>query len=97
MEKAKRTILTVLILTALIIAAYAAAFIANNVKARKEAQAMMPAGEPEAHADDDMKSDEVKDSGYEDENASDPTEYEIGRAIADYAEQYIGKKYVTGG
>ena len=91
MANFKRTILTALLIAVLIIAAYAAAFIANNIKASKEAQAMLPAGEPEVHADNDVKSEDDTESGSEDENAFRLFGFCVLRAQS-YGTQNCGKK-----
>ncbi len=99
MEKTKRTLLTVLILAALIIAAYGAAYIANNIEAAKADKddtpsADVPADEPDIHTDDDKKSDGDKESGDE---APLPDENKEGMEIAEFAEQYLGYSYAYGG
>ncbi len=54
----------------------------------------VPDGEPEPHKDNDMKSVDNKASG--DETPA-LTDQQIGREIADFAEQFLGYRYVGGG
>ena len=65
MEKIKNKLKLICILVILILIAYAAAYTANDLKNKKGAHALMPAGEPDIHRDDEKKSDGVKDSGDE--------------------------------
>ena len=94
MEKRKGKIKYYILLLVLILAAYGTAYIANTVKARNEANADLPPGEPEIHSDDDIKSEDDKASGDEKPN---PSDTDIGRGITEFAMQYIGAAYVTGG
>ena len=94
MEKRKSKIKYYIILLVLILAAYGAAFIANTIKARKDAKEDIPQGEPEIHSDNDIKSDDDKNSGDE---THEPTEANIGEEISEFAMQYLGYAYTYGG
>ena len=94
MEKKKNKIKYYIILLALILAAYGVAYIANTIKTRKDAKTDKPDGQPEIHSDNDMTSDDDKDSGEED---AQPSDAQIGQAITEFAMQYLGSSYATGG
>ncbi len=97
MEKKRRTIKILFIFLVLFAVAYGSAFLANNVSAdnKQEVKTFLPDGVPKLAHDNEEALD--KDSKATGEEQPELTEYDIGRAIADYAEQFLGVPYTDAG